>query len=348
MPKPFDLLVEYGKFTATEGASLNSPDTLPQFLKHVEKELMDVKDDPSLLHGQRTENMFEAMVVSLDRFKLFKVEDAAGIYPLNTFKVPDFRIVTLDDQHWCIEVKNFYQKDPINESYKLSIGYLDKLTSYAKLTGAKLKIAIYWARWSVWTLIEPAKFLTSNGGVSISFMEAMAANELGTLGDLKIGMKPSLCLRLIADAKKTNKLDTDGQTNFVIGGVKILCDGVELSDLVDQQIAWLFLHYGDWEEDGMVPELDGARVLWIDIEYKPRESDNEGFDFIGTLSTVFAKYFSQQTLGDEGIHQLKAPTQPEWFKAIMDPNHKSNALPLWIFKMEPNYDISYREDLLRQ
>ena len=259
--------------------------------------------------------------------------------------MPDFRIVTLDDQHWCVEVKNFYQKDPINENYKLSVGYLDKLTSYAKLTGARLKIAIYWARWSIWTLVEPAEFLTPNGGVSISFMQAMAANELGTLGDLKIGMKAPLCLRLIADPKKTNKLDADGQANFIIGGVKIFCDGVELSDTVDQQIAWLFLHYGVWEEGDMIPELEGKRVLWIDIESRPRESDNEGFDFIGNLSTVFAKYYAQETLGDEGIHQLKAPSQPEWFKAIMNPNHKSNALPLWIFKMEPNYALSYREEL---
>lgn len=348
MPKPFDLLTEFGKFSASNGVSLKAPDTLPEFLKHVEKELTGAKEDPALLHGQRTENMFEAMVVSLNRFKLFKVEDAAGIYPLEAFKVCDFRIVTLDDQHWCVEVKNFYQKDPINENYKLSTGYLDKLTSYANLTGARLKIAIYWARWSVWTLVAPEEFLTPNGGVSISFVQAIAGNELSVLGDLKIGMKAPLCLRLIADSEMTNKLEGDARAEFSIGGVKIFCDGTELIEPIDQQIALLFIYYGDWEGEGTDHKVNANDVAWVDVDFTPRDSKNEGFDFIGSLSTVFAKYYAQETLDDKGIHQLKAPTQPEWFKAIMDPNHKSNALPLWKFKMEPNYALSYREDLLKR
>lgn len=339
MPKPFDLLAEFGKFGAANNFPLNNPDTLQDFLKHVESELSDAKNDPNLLNGQRTENMFEALIVSLNAFKLFKVEDSAGIFPIGTYKVPDFRVVTNDDQHWCVEVKNCFQKDPVNEEFKASKSYLSKLIAYSNFTRAELKIAVYWARWSIWTLISPEKYLTNNGGVSVSFIQAMAGNELYALGDFKIGTKAPLKLRLIADPKRSSKLDQDGQAKFVIGDAKLFCDGSELTNPIDQRIAWLFLHYGKWEEGEMVPELNGNRVLWLDIESKPSESQNNGFEIIGSLSTIFTRYFAQQTLGEEGVRQLKAPTQPEWFKIIMDPAHKSDDLPLWKLTMKPNYDI---------
>jgi hypothetical protein len=72
-----------------------------------------------LLHGQRAEAMFEAMLASLGDFRLAKPEDNGRIVSNEPFRVPDFRIVLTSGEQWLVEVKNIYIAHPFRQ---LSMG----------------------------------------------------------------------------------------------------------------------------------------------------------------------------------------------------------------------------------
>ena len=75
MPKPFDLLAEFAKFGAENRISLRDPQAIELFTTDARKAINGALSDNSLLHGQRTQAMFEALLLSLNDHFLLKVED---------------------------------------------------------------------------------------------------------------------------------------------------------------------------------------------------------------------------------------------------------------------------------
>ena len=68
--KPFDLFAEFAKFGAQERLSLRDPDATLAFIAHAKDAVGRALADPAFIHGQRTEVMFEAMLVSLGDYSL--------------------------------------------------------------------------------------------------------------------------------------------------------------------------------------------------------------------------------------------------------------------------------------
>ena len=65
---------------------------------------------PIMLHGFRTESMFCHVVESLGKCRVIKKEDAGEvIMHTDSAKVPDYRIVTHNDQQLLVEVKELPQ-----------------------------------------------------------------------------------------------------------------------------------------------------------------------------------------------------------------------------------------------
>ena len=62
--KPFDMLTLLAEFGLERGMPINHPNTVAEFLESAKADLTKAQEDPALLHGQRTQAMFEAMVVS--------------------------------------------------------------------------------------------------------------------------------------------------------------------------------------------------------------------------------------------------------------------------------------------
>jgi hypothetical protein len=158
--KPFDLLSEFAKFGASQKISLRDPATKSAFGLHVGNAIDTALADPGLLHGQRTEAMFESLLVSLGQFRLLKAEDSGRLFPTGQYRAPDFRVVLNDGEQWLIEVKNVYESDPLVQSRRLMTrDYRQSLEDYASVTGAKLKLAVFWAQWSIWTLVSPERLV---------------------------------------------------------------------------------------------------------------------------------------------------------------------------------------------
>jgi hypothetical protein len=88
-------------------------------------------------------------------------------------------------------------------------------------------LALYWARWGVWTIIDPCELALIDGLWGIDMFSAMKVNEFGALGDLTIGTRPPLVLRLSADPVKTSELHSDGTVNFTIGHVSFFSGEAE-------------------------------------------------------------------------------------------------------------------------
>lgn len=245
--KPFDLLSELAKFGLERRMSIIDPDTISEFLTFAHGALNEAQADQALLHGQRVQAMFEAMLVSLGRFRLLKVEDSGLVHSDGSYAAPDFRIVLPDGEHWLIEVKNAYISDPLQQSRRfMTNGYREKLEKYALATGAELKLAVYWARWGIWTLVSPNRLVDSDGSVTLDMLTAIKINELGSLGDMMIGTKPPLRLRLATDPARVTPVADDGTVKFTIANVQVFCGEEELIDPIEREIAWIFMNYGDW------------------------------------------------------------------------------------------------------
>jgi hypothetical protein len=63
------------------------------------------------------------------------------------------------------------------------------LERYAKLLGTQLRIASYWARWNLWTLNDPSRFVRSGKYAELEFRPAAIQSEMALLGDFSIGTK---------------------------------------------------------------------------------------------------------------------------------------------------------------
>lgn len=336
--KPFDLLGEFGKFGGEHRISLNDPGTVTKFSSFVSDAVSGALADQTMIHGIRVEGMFEALLVSLGGYSLLKPEDNGRAYPDEHFRVPDFRVVLSDGTQWLIEVKNAYIRDPRGQKRRfMTQTYWEKLQNYASATGGQLKLAIYWARWRIWTLVSPERFVDLYGNVTLDLVTAMMENELVYLGDQMVGTVPPLRLRLEADPATSEPVAADGTVKFTISAVRIFGGEEEILDPTEKGIVWMFMQYGEWRETGPLADLEGNQLLAVEFRWDPEENENQGFSTVGTLSQIFCRYYSEQTLKDDEVVQLFASPRPEWFAPLVASKYDKQSLPLWQFKLYPKF-----------
>lgn len=337
MPKPFKLLAELAEFGAERRMSLRDPTLKKAFGAHVGSSVDEALLDDILLHGQRTEAMFEALLVALGEHKLLKMEDAGRIHSAENLRVPDFRVVLADGEQWLIEVKNVYEEDPLAQRRRLmKRSYREALEAYAAATGAKLKLAVFWARWSIWTLVSPERHLDDAGDLVLDMSEAMIANELGRLGDRTIGTRAPLRLRFTADPERTGPIAEDGTVTITFGGWQLLCGEDLITDPVEREIALIFIEHGEWRCEGPLPIVAGDLLQAVEFRWDPEEPTGQGFEFVGSLSRMFARYYAGETIKERSVVQLRAPLRPGWFAPLVRADHVSDALPLWRFTLRPS------------
>ena len=101
---------------------------------------------------------------------MLKAEDGGRLFPTEGFRAPDFRVVLNDGAHWLIEVKNVYEVDPFQQRRRLftqpttrrwrSLRRCDRCR-------AESRGAVFWARWSIWTLVSPDRLIGEDGGLEL-------------------------------------------------------------------------------------------------------------------------------------------------------------------------------------
>jgi hypothetical protein len=305
---------------------------------------------PGRLHGWRVQEMFQAMVVSLGRFQIFKLEDSGACYFDDTaggLAVPDFRLVTSGDESLLIEVKNVAPKKSTKITTSMRAVDVERLQRYAQRTKARLMFAHYWAELNVWTLVDAMVPSRQGSKVHLGIEDAMKANELVAVGDRFIATRPPLAMSLVADrSKERGQLPAAGEREvyFTIGSVELECDGTAIEDETERRIAITLMIYGGWPSEPTVQTDDDGKITQIEYVARPPvdEEKIEAQDFasVGTLSSLYSTSYNAATLNDDGtVIAVGQTIAPGAMASLIPPDYwekKDRALPLWIFELHPS------------
>lgn len=332
--KAFDLLASVAAFAREHAIALNDPSLVERFIADATPKLKEALADPTLMHGSRTERLFEATVLSLGRFRLLKTEDAGRVHSAEPSRAPDFRIVLDDGEQWLVEVKNVRSKEPFKQETRMSAAYLASLQTYADMVGAPLKLAIFWSLWNIWTVISPDRFRRPNGGLRITMKDAVLANESERIGEVIIMTKTPMRLVLGAATDMPRSLSPEGLAKFIIGSAKLYSGNVELTDVRDRKLAEVLLFYGEWSIEGPLAITDGGEFAGVQFVATPEERSDQGWDGIGWASRIFSQYYAAQTIDGDQVIRLHGEAAPEWFAPLSDWDFKNSKLPLLLGRVQ--------------
>ena len=336
-PAKFETLALFGALSRDEGYSFKDEETSRKFISELETEFFKAKNRATILHGLRTQAMFECLIAALGECAVLKQEDSGEIYATDTsLKAPDLRLLLDDGQEFFVEVKNYYPSDPM-ASYIFKPRYLNGLRQYAKLFNCDLKIAIYWAKWNVWTLVPEAKIKSDGVSFPISMNEAMRANEMSILGDYMVGTKTPLGIKLFTDRNKPRFVSDDGKVHFTIGKVELHCGDTRIDDSYEKELAFYLMLFGKWPFKGPIYNLEANKPVAIEYRCQPHKTTpKQGFEIVGDLSGMFSSYYNMITAPDSDVERISPKQAPTSMGIIIPRDYKGKYLPLWRFRIEPN------------
>jgi hypothetical protein len=223
-----ELFAAFIRFARTSGLSLDDPALPAAFAAAVGSDLAAALRSAIWLHGNRVQNMFAAMVIAFDHHVLIKTEDAGEIEPKEGFALPDFRVVLKSGEQLLVEVKNVYDRRPERQRFSIKQRYLAKLQNYAQAVGTPLRLAVFFARWELWALIDPTDLPAKGDSLFIDMGAAMRVSEMAKIGDQTIGTRAPLQLRFLADRNKPRSIDDAQMLSMTIGAVKVYCQDTEV------------------------------------------------------------------------------------------------------------------------
>lgn len=335
--KPFDLLALLAAFARARGIALDDPALIATFTDDASGQLKRALNDPALLYGTRAERLFEALLLTLGKFRLFKVEDNGRVHAATKLRAPDFRVVLENGEQRLIEVKNVYCEEPLEQEIRLTPAYYRSVQDYADTVGIPLRLAIYWARWNIWTMVAPGPFTCPDGSVVIAFMDAMVVNELARLGDVSIATRPPL--RIVRDVAQQPFTHQSLDDLPFVGPARLFSGDTELTHPRDRKLAEILCLYGQWPAVGPQPVLSGTDLIGVQYAFEPGEPSDQDAETVGTASRIFSQFYVMETIEGDRIVQLLGQPQPDWFAPLNDWPFKESSLPLWLFSLQPNHEL---------
>ena len=278
--------------------------------------------------------------MSLDRVRFIKDEDSGRFFfKGQEIKQPDFRIVTEEGATLLVEVKNRAPKP--SADFVISRKELEGLYRYCELSpGPELRIAIYWAAWNLWTLMDPKWLVKEGRQARVSLPEAMKRNEMVILGDMTLATEMPLALRLVADTSKPRRITDDGSCAFTVGRVEMLVSGRVIERYDEQHIAYTAMMFGGWNDVRTLIDKDNTELNSITFEVRPEEPVHEqGFQFHSQLSSWFSSYFGIATLNSVGdVQSLDTRYKPGGFGSLVEEPYEGEVLNLWRFRVVPSLE----------
>lgn len=342
--KQFGILRMLDDFARMQGLPLSDQVGHEQFVKRLSDALKQHQANPVLVHGFRVQTMFAYLAASLGACRMITEEDAGEFYTDTPhLKRPDFRILTCDGAECFVEVKNFNQSDPV-APYLLKRDYVDSLRSYADAFKKPLLIAIYWARWKLWTLNPLTSFSQTENGYSISLVDTGKTDQKSLLGDCMIGIPKPLALRFYTDPEKPRKMDQDGQVQFTIQRTAFVAAEQEIVDPFEKKLAWFFLRYGRWEDFAHPAQIVDGELLHFDTQGE-REDPNpdQAFLIVGQLSEMITRQFDEKTTEGGQVVRLSPEVGPEQLGVVIPNGFRGDVLRIWRFTLRPDIDPFDRE-----
>ena len=297
-----------------------------------------VPQNKILVYGTRVESMFSYVVGALEHCAAIKQEDAGELYSVETnVAIPDFRVLTLEGEEFLVEVKNCHRVGT-KYRYRMTREYLAKLRNYADLFGRELKIAIYWSRYNLWSLVSEDAFEVDDGHYSLSMEQCMKRNEMKIIGDSMVATVPPIILRVIPDPDKPRKVGSGGRTEFVIGDLQLRCDGRKIEDPFERKLAWFLFLYGDWDIDEPEVKIEDGNLAWIQFMANKDRAKGQRFAMLGFLSQMTSLQFNELTAEEGEVVRLSPGLDPDKLGIVIPADFRGDDLRLWRFTMSPNYE----------
>jgi hypothetical protein len=327
-----DVLNLFEKVGQSEGYTFNDEESGNRFINKIKSTFARAKKIPTVLYGQRTQSLFGNLLFALGKSAFIKQEDSDEFYAKDSsLKAPDFRLILDNNQTFLVEVKNYYQTNPLRY-YRFKRDYLDGLRKYARINNCGLKIAIYWRKWNLWTLVSETHIKNDGKYCTISLFDAGKLNEMSLVGDCMIGTKVPLSIKIFADKNKSRFIAEDGKANFTIADIKFYCADTWIEDKFEQQLAYYLMLFGKWLLQDPIVERENDKIVSIEYQFKPETiTPDQGFEIIGDLSNMFSRYYNMVTAPDGTVESIRPNREPKSMLFSIPGNYKGKYLPLWIF-----------------
>jgi hypothetical protein len=317
-PTKFDALNVFAAWGQDEMLPITHKDAVPRFARFLQESLKESLQSDTLLFGNRTQALFEAVVANLGAVQLIKSEDSGDIHNRDmSLEIPDTRIVLDDGRNLLVETKNCHVS--WDKSYRIKAKYLDGLMRYAKLVGCDFRIAIFWSKMHRWTLIPPSA-LSADGDKSlqVSFMDAFMANEMSMLGDKLLGCGFPVRIRTHVEKR-------DGEERIRTERHRYFIGQREITQPNEQRLLYFFMIWGDWNlEKSEVVEEDAWKRI-VDVYFMPIEEARSGEQESSSgcvmnafLSTVLSRYWLQFTNNADGKLKTILPNRDVWNTRLLE------------------------------
>ena len=216
---------------------------------------------------------------------------------------------------------------------------MKRLLVYTEMHRLPLKIAVYWSKLAVWTLVPASCLdLVNHKTCVLEFGRALAINEMALLGDTTIGTRLPLRIRLLSIPGSVDN-SLNGEVKFTINKVEIYSRDLLIQDKFEQNLAFQLMRWHGSSSANFIMEPLTTDEKLMGIEWR-LESYEEAFDkqfeIIGSLSTIISNQYNAASAPDGYIDKLIPPSEPEKFSIYIPENYKGKHLPIWRFTQIPN------------
>ncbi|SFU07348.1 hypothetical protein SAMN05660657_05378 [Geodermatophilus amargosae] len=316
---------------------LRDPARLDAVLQQVGEGVQEALAAPSTVHGWRAQALFASLVVALDGCELLMTLDSGEVFvDGDDVKLPDYLLVLRDGRRLLVEVKNVAPTKPTGP-VTMSAAEMNGLRRFRGLHGGEVHVACLFSTLGQWALVPADAFGRDERGRYVLGLEAaLMANRLSeTLGDVMVGLVPPLRLDLIADPSKPRHVAADGEAQFELGEVQLWAGGQQMVEEDESRLAMFLLRFGSWPAQ-QEADLDGDLLRKMSLVCAPEEpTPGQGFEIIGNLSSMFARWFEAATRDGDELLGLQVPVDPGVLRDLLPAEFSSPRLPLWRFRLVP-------------
>ena len=341
-PERFEPLELFSALAQVHDYDLKNTEHEDDFIQRVRASLNASRQSPVMINGKRTENLFKHVCAALNHCLFLKHEDAGEMMSTDQeLLAPDYRIMLRDRRQIFVEVKNF-NSDDIRESFRMTKAYSDKVENYGELQGIPVYYAIYIRLLRRWVLVSRSSMNEEEKEYSLTSVSAIAKNEMYLLGDLMIGTEPDLVFELLPDRTKEVSINEENFASFTIGAIKIYSNNREVTNTFEMNTAFYLMRFGEWDCSEPTAIMDNGELESIRFTFSPQDYENyhkQGFDFIGTLSSMVSEAFNEQTVYDSQVKSLDTIQSARLFTINIPSDYQGEVLSLVRVSPRPNFEF---------
>lgn len=324
----------------TDTTSVNDPERIDAVTSQIGTALRKALSDSAVVRGWRAQALFASTVVALDGCELMTQVDLGEVFvDGDSAKAPDFFLHLRGGRRILVDVKGIRDAPSTPEHpEKFGASEIARLRRFGDLFGAEVFLAFYYSYLPMWTLVSLNDLSEGpGGGYRITFADAVIRNKMALIGDRTIGVGTPLEMAVYPDASKPNTITEDGQAQFTIGSYELRVAGKPVTSPAEARIAVFLMAYGEWP-GSEVPSVAAGAIESITWRAEPDEQANPGenFEFIGTLSSMYARAFEYGTTGPAGVTGLQIQPDPGMLVSLIPHDYDSEELPLWMFELVPD------------